>query len=840
MKRKALSLLLCMTMILTMMPISALADTKKEISAGGTVQDQIKTESGGEPILAYVPLDNRSVNVDRVIYEAGSAGFKVVMPDEDLYTTRLDGQPLNSNGTQYGDSDKLLDWILEQDKATDYFVISLDQILSGGLVNARTISNTDYAKEHKIIDAIIELSKNNHVYIIDTVTRLASCTVGYKGATLETYNYLRQYNLNARRLLGDESLTIKNIVEGYTEDQVGRKIFVDRKYAKEVSNSLDIRERKLRMIDYILTKDLSGKIKYFIGIDDSNPQNTIQTNEINYIKIKMGDRGSIYSGTDELGMMAVMNLMIDHYGYHVNAAAVYFGDTETSSSGSIYDLETVRENVEEHLKSLGVKSVSKEKADLEIVILTLPARSIMNSKYINRMIDYINENISQGIPTIVINSAPSAYSGNFEYRMVRECEMGMLLSYSSWGTVGNSIGLALSNGISRYLYLHSRDNSSDTADIAFLKGLIFSYEKDISYLRSGGKNLFNNYLASNGWAASNFYKDDKQVKKINQDLENILKTSEYNVTVNDIIDNLTDCRYLKGLKGECGIIGSIRLSNYSAPFFRVNEIRFDIDADLSNVTINGFKDDMTVNMPYTPAKGRLTYSLTLYYRDKAGRLYEVPCTYDRASGNVKFTTDSLSGFFIDALSMDEDKAYSLFTDVSDSSWYFNYVMYAYEKGLMRGTTGKTFEPEVPMTRAMLVYTLYRMAGIPESAYKNEMPHDVGNNWYKGAVEWALANEIVSGYGNGNFGPDDFVTREQLAGILWRYAKYKGMDVSKGDYPELYDYKDAAFVSQDLRDGFDWACSTGIITGKGNGKAIMPKEFATRAEVAAVLKRFVEK
>ena len=93
---------------------------------------------------------------------------------------------------------------------------------------------------------------------------------------------------------------------------------------------------------------------------------------------------------------------------------------------------------------------------------------------------------------------------------------------------------------------------------------------------------------------------------------------------------------------------------------------------------------------------------------------------------------------------------------------------------------------------MLVYTLYNMAGAPEELEAeagNEIPQDVGDSWYKAAVKWAMENEIVSGYGNGNFGPKDPVTREQLANILWRYAKYKGMDTGKGKYPGVYNYAD---------------------------------------------------
>lgn len=828
MSRKILSLLLCISMVVTMVQgitVTAWADTVKTNEA--------------EPILAYVPLDNRPVNVDRVIYEAESAGFNVMMPDEDLYATRLDGQPLNSNGTAYGDSEKLMEWILEMDKKTDYFVISLDQLLSGGLVNSRTLYNSNYFEECKIIDKLIELSQNNNVYIVDTVTRLASCTVGYQGATLDTYNYLRQYNLMPRPVLKSRMISVKSIASEYARDEKGNRITVDPKYAKEVSNSLKTRERKLSLINYMLTMEATGRVKYYIGIDDSNPQNTIQTNEINYIQQKLGNRGLIYSGADELGMMAVLNLMIDYYGYNVNATTIYFGNTESLESGSVYDMETVKENVEKHLKSIGVNVVDKDNADMEIVVLTSPSTATLNSKYINKMIDYINNNISKGIPTIVINAAPSAYGGNLEYRMIRECEMSMLLAYSSWGTVGNSIGIALCNGISRYLYLHSKENSSDQADIAFLKGLIFSYEKDISYIRGGGKTLFNDYLTSKGWSTSNFYRSNDQVKQINSDLENMLKTSEYNVTVNDIMDNLTGCRYFKGLGGECGIIGKINLNNYSAPFFRAYEIRFDINVKLSDITLKGVKDYMTINMPYNPADGQVTYSLNVYYMDQAGKLQRMPCTYDKSTGTVKFATNMMPNFFTQTLSMEADKANSLFIDVPSSAWYFDYVMYAYEKGLMNGTSSNAFKPKAPMTRGMLVYTLYKMAGAPEVKADYEMPEDIGNGWYKSAVEWALVNGIASKRNNEKFGPNESVTREELADMLWKYAKYKGMDRTKGKYPGVYNYADVFAVSPELRDGFDWACSTGIITGTSNGTKVSPKNVASRAEVAAMLKRFTE-
>jgi hypothetical protein len=203
-------------------------------------------------------------------------------------------------------------------------------------------------------------------------------------------------------------------------------------------------------------------------------------------------------------MGAVLRLMIDTLD-QCSGAPVYFGVTNMIRRDSFYDMETDRKILKTSQKHQRTMAAAEE-ADLQILVLTLPAKSVMNSKYISALIDRINENVAGGIPTIVINAAPYAYSSNLEYRMVRECEMSMLLAYSSWGTVGNAIGLALGNGISRYLYLHSCSRSSDQADMAVLKGLVFAYEKDISYLRGGGQTLFNDFLAAQGWSPSNFYK----------------------------------------------------------------------------------------------------------------------------------------------------------------------------------------------------------------------------------------------------------------------------------------------------------------------------------------------
>ena len=178
----------------------------------------------------------------------------------------------------------------------------------------------------------------------------------------------------------------------------------------------------------------------------------------------------------------------------------------------------------------------------------------------------------------------------------------------------------------------------------------------------------------------------------------------------------------------------------------------------------------------------------------------------------------------------EDTGYA---DVDAGSWYAQAVEYVRDNGLMSGTSETTFTPEGAMTRGMLVTTLYQIAGSPSLENENlgypfaDVP---GDAWYADGVYWARLTGVVSGYSDEEFGPNDPVSREQLAAILWRYA---GSPAAEGGE----DFADEGDISAYALQAVDWARSAGIVSGDDSGR-FAPQSGATRAEAAAILRAFL--
>lgn len=209
-------------------------------------------------------------------------------------------------------------------------------------------------------------------------------------------------------------------------------------------------------------------------------------------------------------------------------------------------------------------------------------------------------------------------------------------------------------------------------------------------------------------------------------------------------------------------------------------------------------------------------------------------------GTAEFALDHASDYAI-VIDTDSHEPVELpFRDVPENAWYADAAAYVYKHGLMAGTSATTFAPENVTTRGQIVTILWRMAGSPQVNYLMDFSDVDPAAYYGEAIRWASAEGVAGGYGNGTFGPDDPITREQLAVMLHRYARYMGYDVSVGEDTNILSYADAFTVSEYAVSALQWACGAGIISGTGDGSTLSPQGEATRAQAAVMLQRFCEK
>ncbi|MBQ3901629.1 MAG: S-layer homology domain-containing protein, partial [Clostridia bacterium] len=180
---------------------------------------------------------------------------------------------------------------------------------------------------------------------------------------------------------------------------------------------------------------------------------------------------------------------------------------------------------------------------------------------------------------------------------------------------------------------------------------------------------------------------------------------------------------------------------------------------------------------------------------------------------------------------------SPFSDVKEKRWSYDSIVYAYEKGYMDGVGGGKFDPAGTMTRGMVVTVLYRMEGTPEVEFSNVFTDVKSGKYYSKAVIWAKDNEIVNGVSEGKFDPGGKITREQLATMLYRYADFKGYDVTASG--DLSKFPDSGKAHSYAKNALVWATDKGLITGvkSGNADLLDPRGNATREQFAAILKRF---
>lgn len=239
-------------------------------------------------------------------------------------------------------------------------------------------------------------------------------------------------------------------------------------------------------------------------------------------------------------------------------------------------------------------------------------------------------------------------------------------------------------------------------------------------------------------------------------------------------------------------------------------------------------------------------ALRAWFLKEDGTREPVSARYDKE--NAQLILHHFSHYVIEEL--DSSAAYTVcakddscplgaFGDLTAAAWYHDGVHYCLENGLMRGVSGGKFLPDGSTTRAQLVTILWRLEGSPETTGAARFGDVAGGAWYTEAVRWAAGCGVVKGYDNGCFGPNDAVTREQMAAILYRYAQHKGYDVSAGEDTNILSFDDAFAVSEYAIPAMQWACGSGMVRGiaQKGGMLLAPRDTTTRAQAATLIMRF---
>ncbi len=258
-------------------------------------------------------------------------------------------------------------------------------------------------------------------------------------------------------------------------------------------------------------------------------------------------------------------------------------------------------------------------------------------------------------------------------------------------------------------------------------------------------------------------------------------------------------------------------------------VKFETDGG-SKISSKTVKKNNRVNMPVDPIKEG--YRFVGWFTDK-----ELTEAYDFSSKVKKSFTLYAKWIEEKELVVEPIEWTNPFADVSKNDWFYDAVEYVHKNELMNGMSEELFEPNRTTTRAMIVTILHRLEN-ELRANSNRFNDVLQNEWYTDSISWANEIGLVEGYGDGRFGPNDEITREQLVTILYRYAQYKKQDVSVGENTNILSYNDTTEVSEYAIEAFQWACGENLVNGVNDG-VLAPKNAATRAQIATIMMRFIE-
>ena len=552
-------------------------------------------------VIAYVPLDDRTDNMEDVVYLAEASGYRIVMPEGDVYCTRLDGQKPNKNGTQYGDREALMEWVKEMDaQGCDLFLMSLDQLFSGGLVHSRYTLGEDLVfddgrtmSEMEAFDEyILSLTEDpkNRIYLFDSVVRLAS-TVAYEGFGIDEYYALREYGMVARPALTGDELTLENVFANYPYAADGvtlaENALADNTYAHVLTEEMiadynAVRVRKLTLLDHVMTAVKSSgseNLHLIIGIDDSSNTENIQYNELHYIEKQLGQGTTLLTGLDSLARLLVGQIAQESYDYEVKASVRYIGGTQMIPS-SEFDRYTLEEVVDLHMDLFKAQRVSEEEAELQLVVMTAPDDESKTQEYAEELVSLLEYNIENNIPTAFIEASNNAYGFDLEHMLLERVDFARLMSFAGKYDQANVTGASFAMGFSRYLYLRCCEDKTDAADLAQVKQIANSMALTYPYILHARYPL-NLYIMELGYDYNNILTGSRDGRLIQDGLEQLFFGECVRIS-----EALEGCRVVSELEPwNEKVVSNVSFSEVYMPWNRTFEISFTIDADVLNLEL---------------------------------------------------------------------------------------------------------------------------------------------------------------------------------------------------------------------------------------------------------------
>lgn len=559
-------------------------------TSSGVLQPEPSVKTGN---VCYIPLDDRPDNLERVEYLANSLGYTLLIPEEDLFRTKLDSQPLNENGTQYGHRAALYEWVLAQDAAgCDRYILFMDQLTSGGLVNSRhmsgseplTLSDGTSLTESDMLDALLTAlaaDGSNTVWLLDTVMRLAP-TVGYDGFGIAEYNALRAYGSAARPVLTGSALTADAIVADYPLGADGKTLDAAsfEVTTQMAQNYFAARERKLRLsaqIRQTLAAPGYENFRLLIGIDDSAEEDSIQKNEISFLRQGLREGDALLSGVDDLAFKAVTRMYLNECKVPVTAAVSveYFGGTQDRPACA-YDYQPLDAIVEEHFNFFGLtRAENAADADIRFLVLTQPLDAAKKAEYSRTLLAALKECRKALTPVILMDASNGTYGTQFHEMLTDDAELGYLLSYAGFLDMAIVTGTALSHGVARYAWLTNGNGASPAANYAFGKTLVESVVLDLAY-----KNVVRLQVIDKarglGGDANNFYAPALDLGLLDKTLSDGMAKA-----AKPLLKNFSRSNLLVSLEGEDRLAGwsEVSLSDWSFPWSRAFEVRMKISVN---------------------------------------------------------------------------------------------------------------------------------------------------------------------------------------------------------------------------------------------------------------------